>query len=159
MPPADNIPQADAIAVMREGLSGFFDPDWYLSRYPDVASTNMDPLQHFLQHGAAEFRDPNRFFDSIWYVSHYPDVASSGNHPLLHYLQGGAGELRNPHPRFDARYYVEQHPEAAGNPLLYHLLVGVGHGWLTEKPIAIADGWASFEVASVLDHEVLIIEA
>lgn len=28
-----------------------------------------------------------------------------------------------------------------------------------DKPITIKDGWAHFEVASVLDHEVLIIEA
>jgi GT2 family glycosyltransferase/glycosyltransferase involved in cell wall biosynthesis len=122
-----------------EALASFFDRDWYLTRYPDIAAAGTEPLQHFVHHGAAECRDPNRLFDSAWYRAHYPDVANSGHHPLLHYLQTGAAELRNPHPRFDATYYVDQHPEAANNPLLYHLRFGIARGWLTERPVAITD--------------------
>src|SRR5882762_5413509 len=77
-------------------LAGFFDAAWYLARYPDVAAASLDPLQHFIRHGVAERRDPNRFFESAWYAEHYPDVAASGLHPLVHYLQAGAEELRNP---------------------------------------------------------------
>ncbi len=139
MPPSSDTPEATSVADLGEALAGFFDPDWYLSRYPDVAASGTEPLHHFVHYGAAEGRDPNRFFDSAWYLAHYPDVANSGQHPLLHYLQMGAAELRNPHPRFDAAYYVDQHPEAAANPLLYHLLFGVTRGWLTEKPVAIKD--------------------
>jgi GT2 family glycosyltransferase len=139
MPPPPDTPDATSIIDLGEALAGFFDPDWYVSRYPDVAASGSEPLHHYVHFGAAEGRDPNRFFDSAWYVTHYPDVASSGYHPLLHYLQLGAAELRNPHPHFDAAYYVDQHPEASANPLLYHLLFGVARGWLTEKPIAIRD--------------------
>ncbi len=128
-----------SLGALGDALSGFFDRDWYVSRYPDVAASGSDPLHHFVHHGAAEGRDPNRFFDSAWYLTHYPDVANSGQLPLLHYLKMGAAELRNPHPRFDATYYVDQHPEAAGNPLLYHLVFGVARGWLTERPVAIRD--------------------
>ena len=122
-----------------EALAFFFDRDWYLTRYPDIAAAGTEPLHHFVHHGAAECRDPNRLFDSARYLAHYPDVANSGHHPLLHYLQTGAAELRNPHPRFDATYYVDQHPEAATNPLLYHLRFGSARGWLTERPVAITD--------------------
>jgi glycosyltransferase involved in cell wall biosynthesis len=115
------------------------DPDWYRSRYPDIATYGLSPVQHFLRYGVVEKRDPNRFFDTDWYVEHYADVAASGLNPLLHYLQAGAAELRNPHPRFDAPYYVEQHPEAAANPLLFHLRTGSMRGYLTEKPIDIRD--------------------
>jgi hypothetical protein len=128
-----------ATSDLSDALAGFFDADWYLSRYPDIVDSGHEPLQHFVRHGAAEGRDPNRFFDSAWYLAHYADVASSGQLPLLHYLQMGAAELRNPHPRFDAAYYVDRHPEAASNPLLYHLRFGIIRGWLTEKPIAIKD--------------------
>jgi GT2 family glycosyltransferase/glycosyltransferase involved in cell wall biosynthesis len=137
MPPSLDMSETTSIPDLGEALAGFFDPDWYLSRYPDVAASGSEALHHFVHYGAAEGRDPNRFFDSAWYLAHYPDVAHAGRHPLLHYLQMGAAELRNPHPRFDAAYYVDQHPEAAANPLLYHLLFGVTRGWLTEKPIAI----------------------
>ncbi len=139
MPSFPDKSEASSLADLGDALTGFFDPDWYLTRYPDVAASGTEPLHHFVHYGAAEGRDPNRFFESAWYLAHYPDVAHSGQHPLLHYLQMGAAELRNPHPRFDAAYYVDQHPEASANPLLYHLLFGIGRGWLTEKPIAIRD--------------------
>jgi hypothetical protein len=115
MPPPNDDPEATPFTDLGGALSSFFDPAWYLSRYPDVAASGTEPLHHFVHYGAAENRDPNRFFDSAWYLAHYPDVANSGQHPLLHYLQMGAAELRNPHPRFDAAHYVDQHPEAAGN--------------------------------------------
>lgn len=139
MPSDSDKPGTTPFADLGEALNGFFDPDWYLSRYTDIAASGIDPLYHFVNFGAAEGRDPNRFFDGAWYLMHYSDIASSGQHPLLHYLQIGASELRNPHPRFDAVYYVDQHPEAAANPLLYHLLFGTARGWLTEKPISIRD--------------------
>jgi GT2 family glycosyltransferase/glycosyltransferase involved in cell wall biosynthesis len=139
MSPDPSQPKGSPFVELGEALAGFFDPEWYVARYPDVVRSGTDPLVHFVHFGAAECRDPNRFFDSAWYLSHYPDVAHAGQHPLLHYLQAGAAELRNPHPRFDATYYVDQHPEAAGNPLLYHLRHGVARGWLTEKPLVIRD--------------------
>src|ERR1700760_1278875 len=139
MLPYTTQPGRSPFADLGEALSGFFDPDWYVSRYPDVAGSGTEPIVHFCHFGAAEGRDPNRFFDGAWYLAHYPDVAGSGQHPLLHYLQVGATELRNPHPRFDAAFYVDQHPEAATNPLLYHLRFGIARGWLTERPIPIRD--------------------
>src|SRR6185312_3037645 len=120
-------------------LGGLFDADWYRSHYPDIDAAGTDALTHFLNWGAAEGRDPNRWFDSAWYATRYPDVTAAGVVPLLHYMVSGAAEHRNPHPRFDAAWYVDQHPEAAANPLLHHLLIGAARGWLTERPIDVAD--------------------
>lgn len=44
-----------------------FDPHWYLSRYPDVASAGCDALEHYLLHGDAEGRDPSPLFSSSGY--------------------------------------------------------------------------------------------
>ncbi len=120
-------------------LRVLFEQDWYLSHYPDVQVSGMDPLAHYIRFGVNEGRDPNRFFDGAWYRAHYADVAATAIDPLVHYLRVGAPELRNPHPHFDAAWYAEQHVEAAGNPLVYHLLFGRGRGWPTERPIRIAD--------------------
>ena len=38
-----------------------FDPEWYSATNPDVAG--QDPLEHFLQIGAAQGRDPNLLFE------------------------------------------------------------------------------------------------
>lgn len=50
--------------------AGVFDPEWYAARYPDITAAGLDPLRHFMTHGAAERRDPNAFFDGAWYVRH-----------------------------------------------------------------------------------------
>ena len=39
--------------------SGLVNPGWYLARNPDVAAAGMDPVLHYLLHGAAEGRAPN----------------------------------------------------------------------------------------------------
>ncbi|WP_428483687.1 glycosyltransferase [Rhodopila sp.] len=136
--------------------AAFVDPAWYLVRHPDIAAANIEPVRHFILHGADEKRDPNGFFDSAWYAGHYPDVATSGLNPLQHYLWTGAAELRNPHPRFDAVYYVNEHPEAADNPLLHHLQVGQALGYPTEKPFDIRDYLASRHSALPLPRKLVV---
>lgn len=39
--------------------TGIFDPDWYLSQYPDVANEKIDPIDHYLKYGHKESRFPN----------------------------------------------------------------------------------------------------
>ena len=128
-----------SFAELEQVLTGFFDAEWYLNRYPDVETCGLEPVAHFIHWGAAEGRDPNAWFDSRRYMQRYPDVAATGMPPLLHYMITGAAELRNPHPRFDAAWYADQHPESAGNPLLHHLLFGQARGWPTEPAVDIAD--------------------
>jgi GT2 family glycosyltransferase/glycosyltransferase involved in cell wall biosynthesis len=139
MPPAPPLLDVSRLAALGKNLGGFFDPDWYAARYPDVLASGTDPLTHFLNWGGVEGRDPNRWFDSAWYAAHYPDVVAAGVVPLLHYMVSGAAEHRNPHPRFDAEWYADQHPEASANPLLHHLLFGAARGWFTEKSLNVAD--------------------
>lgn len=75
--------------------SKLFDPEWYVGSYTDVASAGCDPLTHFIEHGAAEGRNPSERFDLRWYVRRNPDVARSGINPLLHYLEYGRAEGRS----------------------------------------------------------------
>lgn len=86
--------------------SGLFDSEWYLVQYGDVAQAQIDPLEHFLNYGAAEGRDPCAFFDTAYYLRIYPDVARAGENPLLHYIKNGSREGRTPHPLFDVEWFV-----------------------------------------------------
>jgi glycosyltransferase involved in cell wall biosynthesis len=43
----------------------FFEPDWYLETYDDVAAVGMDPLRHYLRHGRKEGRLPC-FMTAAW---------------------------------------------------------------------------------------------
>jgi hypothetical protein len=75
-----------------------FDTTWYLARYPDVAASGVNPLDHYLRRGASEGRDPSPRFSTRWYLSAYPDVRTGGLNPLLHYLHHGERERRRPRP-------------------------------------------------------------
>ncbi len=75
--------------------SNLLDRDWYLLRNLDVAKTGGDPLLHYLQHGAAEGRDPGPEFCTRAYLERYPDVAEARINPLLHYVRHGRNEGRN----------------------------------------------------------------
>lgn len=42
--------------VRSEEAPQFFDPDYYLNRYPDVRAAGVDPLNHYLEFGKREGR-------------------------------------------------------------------------------------------------------
>ncbi|MBT81096.1 MAG: hypothetical protein CL587_11985 [Alteromonadaceae bacterium] len=81
--------------------TNFFDADWYLSVYSDVAEANIDPAEHYLLHGASEGRSPSSAFDGQWYLRTHKDVEMSGINPLIHYLKYGMGEKRTIKPKKD----------------------------------------------------------
>jgi glycosyltransferase involved in cell wall biosynthesis/F0F1-type ATP synthase membrane subunit b/b' len=82
----------------RVAASAFFDRDWYLAQYPDVAADGMDAALHYVRYGGPEGRSPGPKFDAGWYLTTYRDVAAHGANPLLHYLEFGMREGRIPTP-------------------------------------------------------------
>ena len=77
-----------------------FDPEWYLATYPDIRTAGMDPLAHYLEHGALEGR---------WPVELAPaevDVTIEA----LHRLDLAGDEAR----AFDAEFCRVLYPELAG---------------------------------------------
>jgi hypothetical protein len=111
--------------IIRE--SGLFDSDYYLRTNADVQASGCDPLEHYLQFGAAEGRRPNPLFDPIFYLASYPRARRLGINPLVHFIGRGAGDRCNPCADFDTGFYVSRHPEVAAsglNPLLHYLQFG-----------------------------------
>ena len=74
--------------------SKFFNTEWYLSKYTDVAKAGVDPVEHYLMHGANEGRNPSDKFDTLYYIQTYKDVSDSKMNPLLHYINHGKKEGR-----------------------------------------------------------------
>lgn len=83
--------RAHVVAVQESGL---LDPEFYLTRNPDVAAAKVDPAVHYLTHGWREGRDPSAHFSTIDYLTENPDVSSAGMNPLIHYLLYGRQEKR-----------------------------------------------------------------
>ncbi len=67
--------------------SGYFDEEWYLTQYPDVAEAGMEPIKHYILYGATEGRNPSPSFNTIHYISTNSEAATSGINPLIHYLE------------------------------------------------------------------------
>ena len=66
--PPDGYSAIPEAVVARVRDSGLFDPEWYLSRYPDVATSGVDPIRHYLAVGAALGHDPGPLFETDLYV-------------------------------------------------------------------------------------------
>ena len=120
-----------ALRIRRARL---FDPAFYLERYPDVRLAGIDPLRHYLLHGAAEGRKPHPLFQPDYYRTRCSEDRNSGN-PLLDFLDNGG--MYSPHPLFDPADYVEEHPDAVAQPLSHYLRTRKRPGAVTEPfPVA-----------------------
>jgi hypothetical protein len=71
-----------------------FEEAWYLSKNKDVYDSKMDPVLHYIKHGAREGRAPGPRFDGAKYLEANPDVKRSGLNPLIHYVTVGYAESR-----------------------------------------------------------------
>ncbi|MBI2720092.1 MAG: glycosyltransferase [Rhizobiales bacterium] len=116
--------------------SRLFDEAWYVSQYPDIQRSGLDPAVHYILIGGPEGRNPNPIFDGRWYFETYPEVAHGGMNPLIHYLENGIAEKLWASPRFDTAYYLERHPDVAAagvHPLAHYLRHGAKEGRVTQR--------------------------
>jgi hypothetical protein len=74
--------------------SRYFNKEWYLTTYQDVANAGVDPVKHYLEYGWKERRDPSPLFSTAYYLDTYPDIKIAEVNPLLHYLRAGINEGR-----------------------------------------------------------------
>ncbi len=124
---------------------GVFDPDFYLAKYPDVAAAAVDPLRHYVEHGALEGRKPHRLFDPEFYFRQRPAARQAGVEALLDFLEDGA-RYANPHPLFDcegdAQRFVEH---AARNRGAMHAEAAISDEPLPLQPAGAPHQRAFFE--------------
>ena len=75
--------------------SGLFDSAFYLRRNPDVAAAGMEPLMHYLEHGARAGLDPSPTFSTTAYLAQRPELACTGVNPLYAYWRRSGGRKRD----------------------------------------------------------------
>lgn len=96
----------DPFKSARDIIGDLFDPEFYRELNEDVRLANIDPLQHYLEYGWREGRNPSRGFDTRYYLAQNPDVVQAGENPLFHFARIGAGEGRRPMPVDFAREQI-----------------------------------------------------
>lgn len=67
--------------------SHYFDEEWYLQHYSDVAQAKINPALHYLLYGGFEGRNPGNCFSSALYLKTHPDLVKTRINPLVHYLR------------------------------------------------------------------------
>jgi hypothetical protein len=83
--------------------SDLFDHEWYVGAYSDIKlprEAHLESIQHYLNFGAQEHRDPNPLFDSKWYAQRFnlpTDVD-----PLAHYAQHEKDGQVSPNPFWES---------------------------------------------------------
>lgn len=133
-----------ALGEAKLGLPGF-DPAYYLTSYPDVEASGQDPLQHYLEHGWKENRDPSAGFSTSGYLNANPDVLAAGQNPLLHFLNNGLSEGRtgyakNPQPlsSLQERPVIQDSVSDPRDPNKN----GICHGYIDGLTNEFVRGWA-----------------
>ncbi|WP_082641054.1 glycosyltransferase [Sinorhizobium sp. GL28] len=128
--------------------SPLFDQQFYLSRYPDVAESRVDPAVHYLVHGWREGRDPSTQFSTLDYLDRHANLASIPMNPLLHYMKYAQGKPQSrvgntpllqdsfasdvstleQSDLFDQEFYLKRYPDVAVSTIsaAHHYLV---YGW------------------------------
>ena len=79
-------------------LSREFDHDYYMSTHHDVREAGANPLEHYVDFGWREGRNPRPSFWTKHYVDRYMDSQNTDVNPFFHYLIIGRREGLLPNP-------------------------------------------------------------
>ena len=68
-------PEKPETEEIRRAIAPYFDASFYLATYRDVADAGIDPLDHYIKHGAREGTEPGPVGPSA------PSPKASEGHP------------------------------------------------------------------------------
>lgn len=109
--------------IDRSALHDVFDREFYMLSNPDVKIGKIDPLQHYIEYGMKECRNPHPLFDVEWFVQQHPEAADD---PFTSYLNGIG---TRPHPLFDGAWYLHHYPDVRTeglHPFVHYTKYGQG---------------------------------
>ena len=123
--------------------SEFFDEEWYLKVYKDVAQNwQGSAIEHYMEYGWKEGRNPGPLFDAQKYAAEYCNGDYIDINPLLHYEVVGKKSGIIPPPTnynlikesryFDSEWYKKEYlseeTQWQGDPILHFINVGYKRG-------------------------------
>lgn len=124
----------------------YFNPDWYLRRYPDIKKAGIDPLVHFRKFGLVEGRDANPVLDHTWYTSKYMSTEERLENPLIHYARVGRKKGYLPNAFVDLDFVREEYKLSIEDDVLEFL--ALHHGSVDK-----INAWFSRDAYLDLNHD------
>lgn len=107
--------------------TGLFMPEWYLSQYPEIARSGIDPYEHYAKIGESEGFNPNPYFDVNWYKERSSAARRYNGLAIIHYAKHGWKNGVNPSNVFSGKLYLQEYRDVAKaniNPLFHYLKIG-----------------------------------
>ena len=84
-------------------VADYFDKEYYLSQYKQVAENDVDPLKHYFNFGWRQGFNPSADFNTNEYIAKYEDVDFDKINPLLHKV---ISDKRQKHlDQYSKKYY------------------------------------------------------
>ena len=140
----------------------YFDEMYYLEHYPEVKTSGMSAVEHFMCEGWKKGYNPSQNFNINFYLETYKDIARAGINPLLHYIQYGKIEGRRVNSGFnsekikgsadyelifrskyfDKHWYLKTYPDvkkAGVDPVKHYLQFGWKEGRNPSKKFSTND--------------------
>ena len=118
-----------------------FDVAFYLESHPDVRTSGMDPVLHYVKWGWREGRDPHPDFSTSGWIARHPELHATGRNPYLHHLTTPADTapikvteaqiVSAIAAEFDSAWYLDRNPDVAKtgtNPLKHYIRYGAAEG-------------------------------
>jgi glycosyltransferase involved in cell wall biosynthesis len=147
--------------ISKDLLQEYFDPIFYLEKYPDVMRAGIDPLDHFYRHGLWEGRSPSADFDPNWYENQYPEIRQTNLSALAHYLSEGKnkGYLTKQSNLFWQRTYLSKYLSIAlSTPQddLISVIVTVKNpisDWGASLNSLLGQSYQNFEAIIIIDRD------
>lgn len=109
-------------------LNFLFDDGFYLDTYPDVKSSGIPPLLHFLMFGEKEGRNPSRYFDTNYVKQQMAESGLSFESPFCYYVLGEGSRLLDPIRGFNTKFYLANNSDIRNNdihPYKHYLNQGI----------------------------------
>ncbi|OYU74544.1 MAG: hypothetical protein CFE32_17430 [Alphaproteobacteria bacterium PA3] len=89
------MPADDAIGML-DAIEAGLDPVRRVRGFEHGdAAAGIDPIQHYLDAGWHEQRDPSLLFSTRFYMDNNPDVVAAGVNPFFHFIAAGKAEGRH----------------------------------------------------------------
>ncbi|MGI0084695.1 MAG: rhamnan synthesis F family protein, partial [Nitrososphaerales archaeon] len=133
----------------RSILTKYLDKQFYISNYPEISKSGLDPIEHYRTKGWREGLNPHPDFDTLYYRGSNPDVEKAGENPFVHFILHGRKQGRASRavderdrelaldylaiaPEFDSQYYLLHNPDVANAQMdpVKHFIEG---GWIESR--------------------------
>lgn len=90
----NELPQQPPVEFLLAEKTALFNEKYYMEHNRDLAGMSMKPIEHFMNFGWAEGREPSGLFSVRDYNNFNPDIKAAHVQPLAHFVTAGILEGR-----------------------------------------------------------------